>query len=97
MSFDYERVERIKAALQEDKERKKCAKFTEVSLTGSNVTKTGFTKSGKKVLFEGIQYGLSEQGKYGAGTLSVLDDDGQWKVIFTKGYPSKALAWMMNN
>jgi hypothetical protein len=97
MEWDYDRAARIKAAMQEHKEQAKCAKFTEVSLTGSNMTKTGYAKSGKKVMFEGIQYGISEQGKYGAGTLSVLEDNGQWKVVFTKGYPSKALSWMMKN
>ncbi|QWU14403.1 hypothetical protein SAMN04487895_101712 [Paenibacillus sophorae] len=95
MTWDYERSERIKAAAQERKEREKCAKYTEVKLDGTNAIQTGFTKSGKKVVFESCM-GFSSQSMYGAGTLTVYDGD-EKKVIFTKGYPSKALEWMMKN
>ncbi|WP_339304524.1 hypothetical protein NST33_18420 [Paenibacillus sp. FSL L8-0435] len=96
MDWNYERAERIKRRAQEEKEEAKCNKFSEVKLEGTNNTKTGFTKQGKKVVFESC-FGMTDQSKYGAGTLSVLEDGGQWKVVFTKGYPSKALAWMMKN
>lgn len=95
MSHIDELSERIKARAQERKEKEKCAKFTEVKLEGTSAIQTGFTKQGKQVMFEGCM-GFSNQSKYGAGTLSVKDGE-EWKVIFTKGYPSKALAWMMKN
>ncbi|WP_010498340.1 hypothetical protein [Paenibacillus elgii] len=90
-----ELADRIKAAAQERKEKEKCAKFKEVKLEGSSTIQTGFTKQGKQVMFEACT-GLSIQSRYGVGTLSVKEGD-EWKVIFTKGYPSKALAWMMKN
>lgn len=87
--------ERIKAKAQERKEREKCAKYTDVKLEGTNALQAGFTKSGKRVVFESCM-GFSSQSMYGAGTFSVYDGN-ERKVIFTKGYPSKALEYMMNN
>ncbi|MFD0587789.1 hypothetical protein ACFQZE_07225 [Paenibacillus sp. GCM10027627] len=89
-------AEKIKRAAQERKEMEKCRKFTEVKLEGSSVIQTGFTKLGKQVTFESCM-GFSSQSKYGAGTLSVKEENGEWKVVFTKGYPSKALQWMSKN
>ncbi|MEK5061119.1 hypothetical protein BK126_26110 [Paenibacillus sp. FSL H7-0326] len=95
MDWDYEREARITQRAKERKEKDRCSKFTEVKLEGDNSIQTGFTKRGKKVVFESC-FGLSSQSRYGAGTLSVYDGD-QRTVIFTKGYPSKALEWMMKN
>jgi len=89
-----ELAERIKARMQERKEAERCHKYA-LKLEGTGDTLTGKTASGKPVTF--IQcYGFSEQSKYGAGTLQVLED-GAWVTVFTKGYPSKALDWMTNN
>ncbi|MGM1044855.1 MAG: hypothetical protein ACQEXX_01775 [Bacillota bacterium] len=95
MKWDYERSERIKAAAQERKEQEKCAKFTQVKLEGTAAIQTGYTLQGRKVVFESCM-GFSSQSKYGAGTLSVYDGEDR-TMIFTKGYPSKALEWMMKN
>jgi hypothetical protein len=51
----------------------------------------GKTASGKEVQFYTVT-GLTTQGLYGAGTLYC-----EGKTIFTKGYPSKAMAWMAKN
>ncbi|MBP2631445.1 MAG: hypothetical protein H6Q70_2073 [Firmicutes bacterium] len=51
----------------------------------------GMTMSGRKVTFE-IVTGITDQGLYGAGTLEC-----EGKTIFTKGYPSRAMAWMAQN
>lgn len=85
---------KIKAAAQERKEKELCKKY-DLTLEGSNGTQTGQTSTGKKVIFSQC-YGFSEQSKYGVGTLQVMEN-GEWKTIFTKGYPSKALKWMTNN
>lgn len=86
-----ELAERIKARAAERKEAERCRKFA-LTLEGSSGILTGKTSSGKPVLFE-LCYGFSEQSKYGAGTLKVREGD-EWVTIFTKGYPSKALAYM---
>lgn len=86
--------ERIKRQAQERKEKEKCKKFKLV-LEGENGIQTGKTSSGKPVLFEQC-FGFSEQSKYGAGSFKVFEN-GEWVTIFTKGYPSKALAYMTNN
>lgn len=86
--------ERIKAREREQKEADRCRKYP-LKLEGTTNTKTGFTASGKRVVFESC-FGMTEQSKYGAGTLSV-EDGGEWKTVFTKGYPSKALEWMSHN
>ncbi|MDP9675207.1 hypothetical protein J2W97_001190 [Paenibacillus jamilae] len=95
MEWYYERSERIKAAKQERLEQEKCAKYTEVKLEGTAAIQTGYTKLGKKVVFESCM-GFSSQSKYGAGTLSVYEGD-ERKIVFTKGYPSKALDYMMKH
>lgn len=87
--------DKIKAAAQERKEKERCSKFTEVRLEGNSAIQTGFTKLGKPVSFESCT-GLSLQSRYGVGTFSVKENEA-WKVIFTKGYPSKALDYMMKN
>lgn len=86
--------ERIKARAQEQKEIKRCRKYA-LKLEGVNGILTGTTASGKPVVFTQC-YGFSEQSKYGAGTLQV-EDGGELVTIFTKGYPSKALAYMSNH
>lgn len=86
--------QRIKARAQEEKEERRCRKFT-LKLEGTATTKTGYTASGKKVLFESC-FGMTDQSKYGAGTLKV-NENGEWVTIFTKGYPSQALKWMTNH
>lgn len=85
----------IKARAQERKEKEKCTKYKDVKLEGSNGIYSGYTKSGKQVSFE-QDYGFSMQSQYGAGTLKVLENN-EWKTIFTKGYPSKALEYMSKN
>lgn len=87
---------RIKARKQAEQEKTKCSKISGVKLDGQNGHYQGMTTSGKKVYFDRIEFGMSEQGLYGAGTLRVETKDGL-KTIFTKGYPSKALEWMSRN
>lgn len=88
-----ELTERIKARAAERKEAERCRKYP-LTLEGSGTTLTGKTASGKAVLFE-LCFGFSDQSKYGAGTLKVREGD-EWVTIFSKGYPSKALAYMSN-
>ncbi|WP_217597188.1 hypothetical protein [Cohnella sp. GbtcB17] len=86
--------ERIKARARDEKEAARCRKYS-LKLEGTTNTKSGFTASGKRVVFESC-FGMTDQSKYGAGTLTV-EDGGEWKTVFTKGYPSKALEWMSQN
>lgn len=86
-----ETSERIKARNAERKEAERCRRYT-IKLEGEGDILTGKTASGKSVTFEQC-YGFSEQSKYGAGTLKVLEGD-EWVTVFSKGYPSKALEYM---
>lgn len=85
---------RIKARMQDEKEAARCRKY-DLKLEGTTNTKTGRTASGKRVVFENC-FGMTDQSKYGAGTLAV-EENGEWRTVFTKGYPSKALEWMTRN
>lgn len=85
-------AEKIKRRAHEMREADKQGKFKQFPLSKvANQVYEGRTASGKKVIFE-IITGITEQGLYGAGTLKC-----EGKTIFTKGYPSKAMAWMSKN
>lgn len=100
--YDEYWIEQQKKAEEKKQERlmreeeQKIAGFKNVKLEdeeGSD-TLTGITLNGKKVRFERC-WGISKQSRY-AGSLAVQEEEG-WKTIFTKGYQSKALAWMAKN
>lgn len=90
------RAAEYNARIRAQREETKCRNIKDVSLSGKNGHFAGTTKAGLPVQFDRIEFGMTEQGLYGAGTLKAKYGD-EWRTIFTKGYPSRALAWMAAN
>jgi hypothetical protein len=79
-------------------EEQKIAGFKNVKLEQKfegDDTLYGTTTSGKQAKFIRC-WGMTKQSRY-AGSLRVQQENEVWETIFTKGYQSKALAWMAKN
>lgn len=85
-----QKIRRRNHEIKESSLQEKYNNFQLKKEAASNIYK-GKTASGKEVQFYTVT-GMTTQGLYGAGTLYC-----EGKTIFTKGYPSKAMAWMAKN